>query len=368
MSKKIAYMLLDKHLTIVIDGHAHDVDAQHPRHAQIVALLKRPALESSIEEDVRAKRLLKAIKSDKLDLRVLSAQVGFSDVQVDHGVVTVKGQPMRTSLTARIVELQMAGLPYEPFVRFLVNLQANPSEESRNALFDFLEQGRFPLTDDGCFLGYKGVVTGILNGKSTLLDSHTLTFDMSPGNVHEMPRDQVDNNRGIACGAGFHVGTIGHAKAFGDKMIVVKVDPKDAVSVPTSDRTKLRCCKYEVVNVYENHAGAQELALPVYTKDQYAAKDFDKKTVVSTPKEALNDLNRDQLVRKAVDKGLVQSVNEARALGKELLIKTLFLGKIPFADMTKGELAGLAVRRHHFVSERVARKAGSAKMIAALTA
>jgi len=36
--------------------------------------------------------------------------------------------------------------------------------------------------------------------------------------------------------------------------------------------------------------------------------------------------------------------------------------------MTKGELARIAARRHHFASERAARKAGSAKMIAALTA
>jgi len=366
MSKKIAYMLLDHHLTIVINGHAHEVDAKHPMHAQIVSLLKRPANESSIEEGSRADRLLKVILSDRLDLRAIAAKVGWEDVKVDHGVVTVKGKPMRTSLTQRILDLQQAGLPYDAFVRFLVNLQENPSEESRTALFDFLEQGRFPLTDDGCFLGYKGVVQGELNGKCTLVDNHSRSFDMAPGFIHKMPRDQVDNNRGTACGAGFHVGTIGHAKGFGDQMVVVKVNPRDAVSVPTSDTTKLRVCEYEVVNKFEDHAKAEELTLPVYTTDQYKDKDFAMKSVV--PQAALNDLNRDQLVRKAVDKGLVQSVNEARALGKELLIKTLFLGRIPFDDMTKGELAGLAVRRHHFVSERVARKAGSARMIAALTA
>jgi len=368
MSKKIAYMLLDRHLSIVIDGHPHEIDAKHPHRAQIIALLKRPEGETEKAEGVRAEALLKAIKADKLDLRVLANKVGWEDVKVDHGVVTVKGKPMRTSLTQRIVELQAAGLPYDAFVRFLVNLQENPSQESRDALFDFLERGRFPLTDDGCFLGYKGVVEGVLNGKKTLVDQHSHSFDMSPGNVHEMPRDKVDDNRNSACGAGFHVGTIDHARGFGAHMIVVKVNPRDAVSVPTSDTTKLRCCRYEVVNEFKDARNARELALPVYTDSQIKDRHFESKTVVAQPASSLSDLTRDQLVRKAVDSQLVESVNEARMLGKDLLVKTLTLGALPFDEMTMTELAALAVRRHHFTSDSAARKAGRAKMIASLTA
>ena len=203
MSKKIAYMLLGGHLTVVIDGRAHDVDKSHPRYVGIKNELSVPSVrrangagpETEVEEAARAERLLKLIDTANVAIPTFP---GFEDVKVDHGVVTVKGKPMRTSLTQRILDLKAAGLPYDAFVNFLVNLEQNPSQESRDALFDFLEQGKFPLTDDGCFLGYKGVIKGRLNGKDTLVDQHSKSFDMAPGNIHEMPRDKVDNNRNSA--------------------------------------------------------------------------------------------------------------------------------------------------------------------------
>lgn len=369
MSKKIAYAYIGGHLTVVLHGHAHDVDKTHPKFQQILNCLKRPRVngvvpaETDRDETARAKLLLSLIEAS---LITVPAGIGWDDVKVDHGVVTVKGKPMRTSLTQRILDLKAAGLPYDAFVNFLVNLEQNPSQESRESLFDFLEQGKFPLTDDGCFLGYKGVIEGTLNGKHTLVDQHSRKFDMSPGNIHEMPRDAVDDNRNQACGAGFHVGTIGHARGFGAHMIVVKVNPRDAVSVPTSDTTKLRCCKYEVVAEFQDARQAKELQLPVYTKDQYTSKDIEKVSSVAKPAETFDHLNRDQLVREAVDRGIVHSVNEARALGKELLIVCLTKGELCLDDMTIEDLAGLAARRHLFSSESAARKAGRARMLDAI--
>jgi hypothetical protein len=56
-----------------------------------------------------------------------------------------------------------------------------------------------------------------------------------------------------ACSHGLHAGTIEYVKCFGevnDKIIIVKINPKDVVSVPSHETTKLRCCKYEVVQEY----------------------------------------------------------------------------------------------------------------------
>jgi hypothetical protein len=145
MSNRIAFYFIGGLVTVVVDGNPFDVEPKHPKYKEIIDLLKRK-VPTPQAEDIKAKQLLAALKADSLDLRAIAETIGWEDVKVDHGVVTVKGQPMRNSLTQRILDLQAAGLPYDSFVRFLVNLQANPSEESREALYDFVEQGRFPRT------------------------------------------------------------------------------------------------------------------------------------------------------------------------------------------------------------------------------
>lgn len=355
MSKFIGYHLINKLLTIVLFGNAYDVDAKHPNYKAIVAGLNHPKNETQAEEEKRAKRLLKLVQADDADLRVVASKVGWEDVKVDHGVVTVKGKPLHNTLTKRIVELKNAGLPFDSFVRFLVNLQQNPSQESIDSLFDFLDQGKFGFTDDGCFLGYKGVKWGTLQGKRVLVDCHSESFDMSPGQSHSMPREKVDDNRGSACGAGFHIGTIDHARGFGEVMIVVKCHPKDVVSVPTHDTTKLRTCAYEVVHVFEDRQG-KVLDAPEYAADGTVSKK------AQVPAADLRALPRDKLVRMAADKGITRSVNEGRALGKNLLVVALTSGKLPLDKMTAEELAEFCVRRHLFASVKAARKAGAQKM------
>ena len=90
-------------------------------------------------------------------------------------------------------------------------------------------------------------------------------FDNSVGQVCEMPRSKVDDNRSVGCSAGLHVGALDYVASYGspeaeDNIIIVKINPRDAVSVPTdSSHQKLRTCRYEVVGLYEG-----ELKRPVY--------------------------------------------------------------------------------------------------------
>ena len=69
----------------------------------------------------------------------------------------------------------------------------------------------------------------------------------------------------MGCYAGLHVGALDYVASYGspdaeDNIIIVKVNPRDAVSVPTdSSHQKLRTCRYEVVCLYEG-----ELKRPVY--------------------------------------------------------------------------------------------------------
>lgn len=376
MAKRIGYMFIERQLTLVLNGKAYDVDPGHPAYKEIAARMTRPDGETDEEEAARADKLLSLIRRDRIDLREAAAALGIGDVVIEHGVVLVKGEPIHNSLTKRILELHKAGLPYTSFVRFYVNLSQNPSVESRKALFDFLEQGKFPLTEDGCFLGYKGVTQGRVNGKDTLVDCHSGKFDMSPGNKHSMPWEAVDNNRNSACGAGFHIGTIGHARGHGSVMIVVKCNPKDAVSVPTSDTTKLRACAYEVVNIYSDQKEAQELVKPVYTQEEIESPDLHKNeteyTLRQEPEEERRaefaEMGRDDICREAARRGIFASTNEARAVGKELVVEALLVGDIPFEKMDNEQIADLAVRRHLFASTTSARKAGRTQMMTDLRA
>lgn len=393
MSKRIGYMFQSKQLTLVLDGQPHDIAVTHSQYKKIGALLSAPSNETDEEEAIRLTTLQDLVFFEEKKREVLAqeirAKIGFDDVKIEHGCVTIKGKEIHNNLTQRILELEAAGLPYAPFINFLVNLEQNPSEASRNNLFNFLEQGRFPLTDDGCFLAYKGVKDGriqvkvgeVVEWKDTLVDCRTGKFDNSPGSHNEMPWEDVDANNGEACGRGFHVGTVGHASHFGSTMILVKVNPKDCVSVPLYDKTKLRCCSYVVVNIFKDRKKAKELVLPAYSQEQYKEKNFEadekkyekemqdeEEAETELEREDLQKQTRDDLCRQAARMGICASTNEAREMGKDLIIEAILLNALPFGHMSRDQVVALAVRRRLFASENAAKKAGREALEQALTA
>jgi len=130
-------------------------------------------------------------------------------------------------------------------LRFWENLKQNPSYNARLMLFNFLSHNGHPLTEDGCFIAYRGVT-------EDFKDKHTRKFDNSVGAICEMPRELVDDNPNNTCSAGLHVACYDYAKGFGEKLVEVKVNPKDVVCVPVDyNGTKMRTCRFEVVAVGE---------------------------------------------------------------------------------------------------------------------
>ena len=76
------------------------------------------------------------------------------------------------------------------------------------------------------------------------------------GDSPTMPRHQVDDNCQSHCSHGLHAGTISYAtgyKSFGDKIVLVKINPMNVVSIPTDfECQKLRTCSYDVIGEYES--------------------------------------------------------------------------------------------------------------------
>jgi hypothetical protein len=139
-------------------------------------------------------------------------------------------------------------LPFKPLLTFLYNLMENPSYRAVNELYDFLDVGELPITEDGFFLAFKNV-------KSDYKDIHSGTFDNSVGSICEMPRYKVDEDKDRTCSSGLHFCSIAYLPNFSDSngghTMIVKINPKDVVSIPADyNNTKGRCSRYEVIGEY----------------------------------------------------------------------------------------------------------------------
>ncbi len=164
-------------------------------------------------------------------------------LKVQDGVLQLDGEDMPLELSQRILGYKEENLPITSLLAFWENLKKNPSFNSRAMLFKFLENKGHSLTEDGCFIGYRGVT-------SDLKDRHSGKFDNSPGSVCAVPRESVDDNPNNTCSYGLHVGGYEYAKDFGrgGKLVLVKVNPADVVAVPNDyNGQKMRVCRFEVL-------------------------------------------------------------------------------------------------------------------------
>jgi len=165
------------------------------------------------------------------------------------GFASWDGLPLPDIFSSRILELVEQGYEFEPMLHFVYNLCENQDDHSIIELIDFLRNKHLPITKDGCFLGYKKV-------EENYMDCYTKTFDNSIGNIVKMPRAEVNNRREECSSNGLHVGALDYVMNTYEpgkgRIIIVKVNPKDVVSVPIDySFMKLRCCEYRVMGDYE---------------------------------------------------------------------------------------------------------------------
>lgn len=170
---------------------------------------------------------------------------GNGEITIEGNVVKFNGEAVNDSLTDKMLSVMDEGFSVAPWANFYANLQQNPSYNSRQALFNFLEKFQAPFTPDGCFIAFKRV-------RNDFMDIYSGKFDNSPGTVVEMDRRDVDENNSNTCSAGLHVAASsyldGYASASRAKTVMVKVNPKDVVAVPADyNFSKMRVCRYEVL-------------------------------------------------------------------------------------------------------------------------
>lgn len=163
---------------------------------------------------------------------------------VEGETILYKGHPMPAEMNQRILDMASRGEDPTPVFRFYERLSRNPSYRSVQSLFGFLKNVGIPFDKDGFIIAYKGV-------RRNLKDCYSGTLDNTPGKVHTYERNRVSDDPNMACHEGLHVGALSYAQNFGDRVVIVKVDPADVVCVPyDSSQQKMRVCKYEVMGFY----------------------------------------------------------------------------------------------------------------------
>lgn len=223
-------------ILLVLDGRPHTITESHPSYRQIQERLLDQDFEG-IENLINVQRSI----LDKLSEKVT--------IQGD--VLYYNGEAIYDRLAQTVVEFFREGRSFHNLVNFMERLYLNPSRHSRTQLYEFLNRHNFAITDDGHFLAYKGVNTGfgsITRGPGVVNGApQNGSLDNTPGNTLEMLRSDVMDDPSVACSYGLHVGTWGYARSFGQRVVEVKVDPADVVSVPNDcDFQKVRTCRYRV--------------------------------------------------------------------------------------------------------------------------
>lgn len=193
-----------------------------------------------------------------LSLKSIVENYSIGQLSVNTTGVTYRGQPLHTIDSARVMAFLRDGLPYKPIANYMARKMANPSARAISELYAFLEHKNMPITPEGKIIAYKGVrdsfysvhgntATVVISGSKDE-GGHILN---AIGEVIEVERSSVDDNFKNHCSFGLHAGSLQYAKGWGDRVVLVEIDPADVVSVPDDcNCQKLRCCKYKVIGEY----------------------------------------------------------------------------------------------------------------------
>ena len=185
----------------------------------------------------------------------------YSDLALDNGCISLRGVPFSSIISDKVFDMIEDGQDAGPLVNFLRKVRENPAASAQNELLLFCEANGFMIHEDGDIVAYKGV-------RDNYTDSYTGKIFNGPGAVVTMSRNQVNDNREQTCSFGLHFAAYDYASGFSQRLMVMKINPRDIVSIPNDyHNQKGRCCRYVIISELQNKA-----ALPdreVYRDDDF---------------------------------------------------------------------------------------------------
>jgi hypothetical protein len=251
-----SYLITNDEVIVVIKGRPFQADKTHPNYDRIIGAIK----DKNWDDVPTLMDRAHAINAN-----------GNGKITVVNGEVIWNGNVLRNSVTERILTMIDEGFNVDPMVAFLENLMKNPSQDSINELYGFLEKCKLPITEDGCFVAYKRVggnwndlhSNTVPNKPAALMtDEERATYPKIVGKVTirivdgmtelSMPREAVDSNRHRTCSDGLHFCSLDYLGEFyggSGHIVLVKINPADVVSIPADyNDTKGRTSRYTVLS------------------------------------------------------------------------------------------------------------------------
>lgn len=235
-----AHIISPDHIHIVFDsGESTTVYKSQPTFDDLICAVRNKNWKKAYNIAFPAEEIASKIERGSPSVNITH------QVRVEHGIVLYNGVPIHGTLVDRMLIMIDDGFDVKYMGMFLENLMNNTSYRAVNELYGFLEKSDLPLTDDGCFLAYKRV-------RNNFMDLHSGTFDNSPGKLVKMERCDVNEDKNKTCSAGLHFCAHSYLPSYGNsadnRTIMVKINPRDVVSIPVDyNSAKGRCCQYEVV-------------------------------------------------------------------------------------------------------------------------
>ena len=221
------YLIQGNNITVVIGNTPHTISKTHITYQKVLDAIKAGDWDT-VKDTIEPKKVV--------------LNYGAGNVSIQGETLYWKGKVLNTGLATRMIQMLQEGFPIEPMIEFMENLYKNPSHRAVTELYGFLEKNNLPITPDGYFLAYKKV-------RQNYFDVYTGTMDNSVGNVVEMDRHEVNDNKDETCSTGLHFCGQSYLNHFGgDRVVIVKINPADVVSIPSDyNDAKGRACRYEVV-------------------------------------------------------------------------------------------------------------------------
>ena len=239
-------------ITVYHNGEMYTADEKHPAFKDIVS--------KCLADDATAIDYFDVTKAVSKKFERLS-----NNVTARHGHIYYDGDEVHDVIVDHIFRAMEEGTKFDPLVKFLDNLHANPNKHSVEHLYRWLHSTKgFTINARGNIIGYKGVNKKLNpNGVPTdeylschagyaIVDGVEVNGNVpnKVGSVIEMPRSKVTFDPKQGCSYGLHVGVWDYAKSWGTVVLNVEVNPRDVVSVPSdSSDQKMRVCRYKVLSV-----------------------------------------------------------------------------------------------------------------------
>jgi len=267
----LAYNITKDAISLVIGESDYLVPRTSPQAAKVLdELRKKPVDEAEVARLVALEYSPEAYSDGTISI-------------MKNGEVTYKGERLPKALADKVAACYADGVPFNNVLAFFDRLNANPSRRAITELYTFLEHKSMPITPEGHFLAYKGIqLSGysVMGNTTTVVEKGTVDEGghilNTVGQAPRVRRSCVNDDFRVGCAEGLHAGSLNYASGWGSKVVIVKIDPADVVSIPSDcSCQKLRTCAYEVVADYKgklSDSGVNNAARPYDMED---ADDWD---------------------------------------------------------------------------------------------